>query len=126
MLVLDAERLGWGANSRNGGQITGGVNVGKIPGGGNATKGAAAGRRQAILRDAAAGLRHLEATIERHQIQCGLHRTGRLTALWTADHRAGWQERLDDLNRYADAEATMIDAKSMGEEIGSDFYRGAC
>lgn len=124
VLVLDAERLGWGASSRNGGQITGGVNVGKIPGGGNATKAAAAGRRQAILRDAAAGLRHLEATIEHHQIQCGLHRTGRLTALWTADHRAGWQERLDDLNRYADAEARMIDAKSMGEEIGSDFYRG--
>ena len=45
VLVLDAERLGWGASSRNGGQITGGVNVGKIPGGGNATKSTAAGRR---------------------------------------------------------------------------------
>jgi len=66
VLVLDAERLGWGASSRNGGQITGGVNVGKIPGGGNATKAAAAGRRQTILRDAATGLRHLEATIEQY------------------------------------------------------------
>ena len=125
VLVLDAERLGWGASSRNGGQITGGVNVGKIPGGGNAAKASCnEARRHAILRDAAAGLRHLEATMERHQIQCGLHRPGRLTALWTADHWAGWEERLDDLNRYSDADAQMVDPKSMREEIGSDFYRG--
>ena len=43
VLVLDAERLGWGASTRNGGQVTGGVNVGKIPGGGNATKGGRGG-----------------------------------------------------------------------------------
>jgi glycine/D-amino acid oxidase-like deaminating enzyme len=124
VLVLDAERLGWGASTRNGGQITGGVNVGKIPGGGNATQDTASGRRQAVLRDAAAGMRHLEATIERHQIQCGLHCTGRLTALWTADHWKGWQDRLDDLNRYSDAEARMIDIQEMRDEIGSDFYHG--
>ncbi len=90
VLVLDAERLGWGASTRNGGQVTGGVNVGKIPGGGNATAGVMAARRQAVLRDAAAAMRHLEETIERHQIQCGLRKTGRLTALWTTDHWTGW------------------------------------
>lgn len=122
-LVLDAERLGWGASTRNGGQITGGVNVGKIPGGGNATEGAET-RRHAILRDAAAGMRHLEATLERHQIQCGWHPSGRLTALWTRDHWAGWEKRLDDLNRYSDADARMVGADQMHEEIGSTFYRG--
>jgi glycine/D-amino acid oxidase-like deaminating enzyme len=44
VLVLDAERLGWGASTRNGGQVTGGVNVGKIRGGGNATAGAGLAR----------------------------------------------------------------------------------
>jgi glycine/D-amino acid oxidase-like deaminating enzyme len=123
VLVLDAERLGWGASSRNGGQVTGGVNVGKIPGGGNATSGMAE-RRRKILRDAAAGMQHLEATMERHQIQCGWRPSGRLTALWTADHWADWERRLDDLNRYSDADARMVDAGSMREEIGSDFYCG--
>ena len=124
VLVLDAERLGWGASSRNGGQITGGVNVGKIPGGGNATKGAAAGRRQAILRDAAAGLRHLEATIERHQIQCGLapHRP----ADGVVDGRSpgGMAEAARRSQPLRRCRGPMVDAKSMGEEIGSDFYRG--
>ena len=124
VLVVDAERLGWGASSRNGGQVTGGVNVGKIPGGGNATAGAAAAQRQAVLRDAAKAMRHLEDTIERHQIQCGWRKTGRLTALWTTDHWSGWEKRLDELNRYSEADARMIDPASMREEIGSDFYRG--
>ena len=124
VLVLDAERLGWGASTRNGGQITGGVNVGKIPAGGNAAASANEARRHAILRDAAAGMRHLEATMERHQIQCGWRPSGRLTALWTTDHWKGWEKRLDDLNRYSDADAHMVDPKSMREEIGSDFYRG--
>lgn len=122
-LVLDAERLGWGASTRSGGQVTGGVNVGKIPGGGNAVEGVAT-RRQAILRDAAAGMRHLEATMQRHQIQCGWHRTGRLTALWTPAHRMSWKKRLDDLNRYTDADARMVDAAAMREEVGTDFYAG--
>ena len=124
VLVLDAERLGWGASTRNGGQITGGVNVGKIPAGGNATASANEEKRHAILRDAAAGMRHLLSTIERHQIQCGWRPTGRLTALWTTDHWNGWEKQLDDLNRYSDADACMVDAKAMRDEIGSDFYRG--
>ena len=56
VLVLDAERLGWGASTRNGGQITGGVNVGKIPAGGNAAASANGG---AAARDPArCGGRH--------------------------------------------------------------------
>ncbi|MBU8542514.1 MULTISPECIES: NAD(P)/FAD-dependent oxidoreductase [Roseomonadaceae] len=121
-LVLDAERLGWGASSRSGGQVTGGVNVGKIPGGGNAV--AAGARRDAMLRDAAAGMRHLLDLIERHQIQCGWHPTGRLTALWTPAHRAGWEARLEHLNRHADAEARMMSREELRAELGSDQYAG--
>ncbi|WP_426955455.1 NAD(P)/FAD-dependent oxidoreductase [Muricoccus radiodurans] len=122
-LVLDAERLGWGASTRSGGQVTGGVNVGKIPGGGNAMEGAAT-RRQTILRDSAAGMRHLLDLIERHQIQCGWHATGRLTALWTDAHWESWEKKLDDLNRFTDADARMIPPERMREEVGSDAYAG--
>jgi glycine/D-amino acid oxidase-like deaminating enzyme len=122
-LVLDAERLGWGASTRSGGQVTGGVNVGKIPGGGNAVAQAKA-QRQGMLRDAADGMTHLLATIERHQIQCGWHPTGRLTALWTPAHRAGWEARLDDLNTHAQAGARMVSREEMRSEIGSDHYAG--
>ncbi|MDO9503338.1 FAD-binding oxidoreductase [Falsiroseomonas sp.] len=122
-LVLDAERLGWGASSRSGGQVTGGVNVGKIPGGGNAVAGATA-RRDALLREAAEGMRHLLALMERHQIRCGWHPTGRLTALWTPAHRAGWEARLDGLNRHAEAEARMMTREELRAELGSDLYAG--
>ena len=97
----------------------------RSPAGGNATEGANEARRQAILRDAAAGMRHLEATMERHQIQCGWQPTGRLTALWTTDHWKGWEKRArrsQPLLRCG--RAAWSTAESMREEIGSDFYRG--
>ncbi|WP_200845337.1 FAD-binding oxidoreductase [Roseomonas sp. 18066] len=122
-LVLEAGRLGWGASSRNGGQVTGGVNVGKIPGGGNAVQNAA-DQRNAMLRDAAGGMRHLLATIERLGIDCGWHATGRLTALWTASHAVGWAKRLPDLNQHAEADARMVSRDEMRAMIGSDFYPG--
>lgn len=92
VLVLDAQALGWGAASRSGGQVTGGANVGKTPGGGNtlARRGTVSDapaddpvalRRRALLLDAAAAMRHLESTIQRHGIRCGLRLSGRLTAL---------------------------------------------
>lgn len=125
VLVLDAERLGWGASSRSGGQVTGGANVGKTPGGGNAVaRSAAVERRHALLRDAAAAMRHLETTIERHQIRCGWRLSGRLTALWTPTHWKGWEARLEDLNEYAAAEARMIPREDMRAEIGTGFYAG--
>jgi len=122
-LVLDAERLGWGASTRNGGQVTGGVNVGKIPGGGNAVQ-KAAERRIAMLRDAARGMDFLLESSRRHGIDCGWHPNGRLTALWTASHWSGWQARLEDLNRHTGADARMIPKAAMKEEIGTDFYAG--
>lgn len=121
VLVLDAGALGHGASSRSGGQVSGGINVGKSPSG----KPVDPGRKAALLRDAAEGFTLFESLLQRHQIRCGYHRSGRLNAFWTPVHAAGWRGRLDELNRHAASDVRLIGRDEARAELGSDFYHGA-
>ncbi len=120
VLVLDAAALGFGASTRSGGQVSGGVNVGKSP----TRKPLPGARKAALLRDAAAGFTLFEELLNRHQIRCGYHRTGRINGLWAPQHEQGWKSRIEDLNRYADADVRILSRVECRREIGSDFYHG--
>ncbi len=120
VLVLDAAALGFGASTRSGGQVSGGVNVGKSP----TRKPLPQQRKAALLRDAAAGFTLFEELLGRHQIRCGYHRTGRVNGFWAPQHERAWQSRVEDLNRYANADVRILTRTEFRQEIGSDFYHG--
>ena len=120
VLVLDSGRLGRGASTRSGGQITGGVNVGKNPTGKNALEDEARKKLKAdMLRECADGMTHLEQLIERYAIDCGYHKTGRLTAFWRPEHYAEWEQKLGELKALTDAGAFMVPPENMRDEIAS-------
>lgn len=125
-VVLEAGRPGQGASTRSGGQMSGGVNVQKKA---LAAVGESPAEREARLsarlRDAAASMRYVESLIERHGIQCGWQKTGRLTAMWLPQHYQAWRARMDQLNACTDSHARMIPRERLGREIGSDIYHGA-
>ncbi len=84
--VLDAERIGWGASSRNGGMVSGGL---KIVGPAlEAAHGKERGR--AIALAAAASLPFIEDTIAREGIDCDYVRCGRFAAAWSPRHYVAW------------------------------------
>lgn len=120
VLVLDAGRIGQGASTRSGGQVSGGVNIGKSPNRAPIPP----NRKAALLRDAAAGFKLFETLLERHQIRCGYHRSGRINGLWSPGHAAGWQARLPELNEHAQSEARLIGRDEVAAELGSGFYHG--
>ncbi len=120
VLVLDAAALGFGASTRSGGQVSGGVNVGKSP----TRRPLPEARKAALLRDAATGFGLFEELLGRHQIRCGYHRTGRINGLWAPQHAEGWRSRAEDLNRYASADVRILSREECRREIGSDFYHG--
>jgi glycine/D-amino acid oxidase-like deaminating enzyme len=120
VLVLDAAALGFGASTRSGGQVSGGVNVGKSP----TRRPLPEARKGALLRDAAAGFTLFEELLSRHQIRCGYHRTGRINGFWAPQHERGWHSRVEDLNRYANADVRILSRAEFRQEIGSDFYHG--
>jgi glycine/D-amino acid oxidase-like deaminating enzyme len=125
VLVLDSGRLGRGASTRSGGQITGGVNIGKNPTGKNALEDEAHKKLKAdMLRECASGMTHLEHLIERYGIDCGYHRTGRLTAFWKPEHYEEWKKKLGELNALTEAGAFMVPPEKMRDEIASDAYFG--
>lgn len=120
VLVLEAGALGQGASTRSGGQVSGGVNVGK----GASGRPVPAHRKAALLRDAAAGFTLFETLLERHQIRCGYHRTGRVNGLWSPAHATGWRARLPELNEHALSEARLIDRDETAGRLGTSFYHG--
>jgi glycine/D-amino acid oxidase-like deaminating enzyme len=120
--VVEADIPGVGASTRSGGQVTGGVNVGKAPSG-KQTAGWAA-REAALLGEAAAGYRLFEDLLEKHQIVCGYHKTGRLTLAWTPAHLAAWTAKIDKLNRLTGAGIRLLSRDEMRAEIASRFYFG--
>src|SRR5207302_2057647 len=99
VVVLEAELPGIGASTLSGGQVTGGVNVGKSMSKRVGAAAAAAGTAaiEDRLRDAAAGYRLLEALIARYGIDCDYRRSGRIAAAWTAAQIRTWEGRIAKL-----------------------------
>jgi glycine/D-amino acid oxidase-like deaminating enzyme len=125
-VVLEAGRLGQGASTRSGGQMSGGVNVQKkalAAVGENPEQRAA--RMTARLRDAASSMSYVESLIAQHRIECGWQKTGRLTTMWLPQHYTAWADRMQELNANTQANARMIPRDQLGSEIGSSVYHGA-
>jgi glycine/D-amino acid oxidase-like deaminating enzyme len=125
-VVLDAEALGFGASTRNGGGVSGGNTVGKGLSGAKARQSADEAREwlRAIMGDAAEGLAYIESLIAREGIACHYERKGRFVGAWTPKHYDGMAAKLEALNLYADADASMLPRERQREEMASDFYYG--
>lgn len=119
-IVLDANEPGYGGSSRNGGMVSGGVNVGKrylAPAMSDA-------EAAPYLTDAADAFSHVEDLITRENIDCGWHRRGYFLGAWSKSHFAGMAHKVEVLNHYAKSEAFVVPQERQREEIGSDYYRG--
>ena len=119
-VVLDANEPGFGASTRNGGMVSGGVNVGKR------YMSRAMGTEEAApyLADAADAFGLIEDLIAREKIDCGWTRAGYFLGAWCKGHFEGMAKKADTLNKYAKSEAYLVPPERQREEIGSDYYRG--
>jgi len=125
VVVIEANELGSGASSRNGGAVSGGINLGKgLSGRRGADRDEIAREAAAMLADAADSLLLLEEIIVREGIECFYERKGRLVGAYTPKHYDDLARKLDALNRDAGGEAYMLAKERQHEEIASDFYYG--
>ena len=121
-VVLEAGALGVGASTRNGGSVSGGVNIGKSFSGRAAEVDAE--RTHRLLADASDAFSLIERLIAEENIDCFWMKRGRFVGAWTPKHYASQEERLRDLNDDAESGATMVPRDRQREEIASDYYYG--
>ena len=119
-VVLDAERIGWGASSRNGGMVSGGLKVASN----DLSKlhGTEEARRIALA--AAASFPFIEETVAREGIDCDYVRCGRYVGAWTPAHYDTMAKKVDWIAEITGLPAEMIPPKRQREFLGSDHYHG--
>jgi glycine/D-amino acid oxidase-like deaminating enzyme len=124
--VFESQDFGFGASTRNGGQISPGTNLGKGLGGAKAAGDAAKREalKAALLADGSQSFALLEDIIKRESIQCFYERSGRFSGAYTPKHYEALAEKLALYNSASDAEAEMVPRERQREEIASDFYYG--
>jgi glycine/D-amino acid oxidase-like deaminating enzyme len=121
-VVLERGMPGIGASTRNGGSVSGGVNIGKSFSGRAAD--VAPERAEALLADAADAFSLIERLIADENIDCFWQKNGRFVGAWTRKHYAAQQKRLQGLNDAAQSGAYMVSRERQRDEIASDYYHG--
>jgi glycine/D-amino acid oxidase-like deaminating enzyme len=121
-VVLEANELGFGASTRNGGAVSGGVNVGKsFTGRTIAVDGNEAER---LLSDAADAFALVDRLIDEEKIACFWEKPGRFVGAWARKHYDLQSRRLAALNLAAQSAAYVAPRERQREEIASDYYFG--
>jgi glycine/D-amino acid oxidase-like deaminating enzyme len=121
-VVFEKGALGEGASTRNGGAVSGGVNIGKGFGGKGAD--AAPERAALMLSDGYDAFALVERLINEEAIDCAWQKCGRFQGAWTPRHFAYQQSRVPGLNDNAQSGAYTVPRERQREEIASDYYYG--
>lgn len=119
-LVLDAAEPGFGASTRNGGMVSGGVNVGKRM----LNKALSPEQAKPFLNDAVEAFSHVENLINTQHINCGWHKTGYFLGAWCTSHFEAMAKKVDVLNSEAQSEARVVQREEQRQHIGSNYYHG--
>ena len=120
--VIEAHEPGFGASTRSGGGVSGGVNVGKSFSGKSIDPGSE--RAAGMLHDAGDAFSLIERIIDRESIQCFWEKRGRFVGAWTPKHYESLAKRVEALNRAAQSGSFMVPRERQREEMASDYYYG--
>ena len=120
--VIEANEPGFGASTRSGGAVSGGVNVGKSFSGKSIDPESEQAAR--MLSDAADAFSLIERIIEREKIACFWEKRGRFVGAWAPRHYDALARRVELLNRAANSGCAMLPRARQREEIASDYYHG--
>ena len=120
VLVLDAAEPGFGASTRNGGMVSGGVNVAKR----YFSKTLSDAEAAPFLNDAADAFTHIENLITEEKLECGWHKRGYFLGAWCNSHYDAMAKKVSVLNAEAQSGSYLVPREEQRAEIGSDYYHG--
>ncbi len=119
--VLEAETIGWGASSRNGGMVLTGL---KMPMQAIVKKyGRDLARR--LFRCSLDSIDAVEQIVNEEKIDCGFERSGHLLAANKPKHFDALKEEVEFMEKEFNHKVHLVSKENQREEIGTDIYHGA-
>ena len=120
VVVLERESIGWGASSRNAGQVLTGLRLDP------ATLVARYGEPRARVLFAAslAAIDMLESLIAEEHLACDYERTGHIQAAWKRAHFDDFRKEQQLLRRVFDHDVTLVPREAQAAEMASERYCG--
>jgi len=120
VMVIEQERAGWGASSRNAGQVLTGLKLDP------ATLVARFGetRARALFDASIESIEALERLISSQGIDCDYTRTGHVQAASKPSHFQAFQQEQTLLGKVFDHSVRLVKAEEQHSEIGSNAYFG--
>jgi glycine/D-amino acid oxidase-like deaminating enzyme len=118
--VLEAETIGWGASSRNGGMVLTGL---RLDAGTVETKYGEELTRQ-LFEDSLAAINTVEHLVSKEQISCGFKRTGHLLLANKPAHYEAMKAEAEWFKGHFNHQLQLIPKGDLHSEIGSDVYYG--
>lgn len=121
-VVLEAAELGFGASTRSGGAVSGGVNIGKSFTGRTVITDPEVAK--VLLASASDAFSLIDTLIAREKIDCFWEKKGRFVGAWTPNDYAQQEKRVQTLNDAANSDSYMVPRDRQREEMASDYYYG--
>jgi glycine/D-amino acid oxidase-like deaminating enzyme len=121
VLVLDREAVGWGASSRNGGQVLTGLKLDPE----TLVNRYGESRARRLFDAGNEAIVHLETLIADERIACGFERRGHVQAAWKPSHFEAFRAEQALLARAFNHRVELVSRDRQRAEIGSDAYYGA-
>jgi glycine/D-amino acid oxidase-like deaminating enzyme len=118
--VLEAETLGWGASSRNGGMVLSGLKLG-------VNQLIAKYGRDLTRRMYAASLESIdciEQIVREEKLDCDFYRSGHLEVACKQKHFDGYQRQVETIAREFNHQLRVVRKNDLSSEIGSNIYHG--
>jgi glycine/D-amino acid oxidase-like deaminating enzyme len=120
VVVLEREVVGWGASSRNGGQVLTGLK----PDPATLVERYGEGRARQLFDAAREAIARLEALLAEEGIACGYTRSGHVQAAWKPSHFEAFRHEQALLARVFDHTVHLVSRAEQKRELGSDAYHG--
>jgi len=119
--VLEAGRTGYGASTRNGGQVGSGNQKFRVK-----TLIALRGEKKAValLKEGVAMLDYIERFIAEEKISCHFRRSGRFRGAMRPEHYEAMARDMEDLRAVARVDSFMVPRAEQAREIATDMFHG--
>ncbi len=121
VVVLEAETIGWGASSRNGGMTLTGLK----PAMQTVIKNYGRELAKELFQCSLDSVNIVEQIVKEENIDCGFSRTGHLLAANKPKHFEALKSEVDFLAREFNHSVHLVPPKDLRSEIGTDVYHGA-